>query len=54
MDPLTLMAAPAASATYVGTGWVSISVPNLVVILAMILIFVLAIMLPFPKDRDRP
>jgi len=40
-------------ATYLQAGWLSISVPNLLVILLMIVIFVLAIVLPFPKDRDR-
>jgi hypothetical protein len=52
MDPLMLAAALEDPATYVGTGWVSISVPNLVVILLMVLIFVLAILLPFPKGKD--
>ena len=41
------------TATYVGWGWLSISVPNLIVILVMIVLFVLAILLPFPKGRDR-
>ena len=39
------------SASYLGWGWLSISVPNLIVILVMILLFVLAIVLPFPTDR---
>jgi hypothetical protein len=39
------------SATYVGVGWLSISVPNLIVILVMIVLFVLAILIPFPTDR---
>ncbi len=39
------------SASYLEWGWLSISVPNLIVILVMILLFVLAIVLPFPKDR---
>jgi len=39
-------------ATYLDLGWLSISVANLVVILVMIVIFLLAILLPFPKDRD--
>jgi hypothetical protein len=39
-------------AHYLTWGWLSISLPNLIVILLMILIFVLAILLPFPKDRD--
>ena len=40
-------------ATYVGWGWLSVSVPNLIVILVMIVLFVLAIVLPFPKGRDK-
>ena len=40
-------------ATYVGWGWLSISIPNLIVIRVMIVLFVLAIVLPFPKGRDK-
>ena len=40
-------------ATYVGLGWLSVSIPNLIVILVMIVLFVLAIVLPFPKGRDK-
>ena len=40
------------SANYLEWGWLSISVPNLIVILVMILLFALAIVLPFPKDRQ--
>jgi hypothetical protein len=40
-------------ATYLSWGWLSISVPNLIVIVVMILLFVLAILLPFPKGRDK-
>jgi hypothetical protein len=40
-------------AHYLTWGWLSISLPNLIVILLMIVLFVLAILLPFPKDRDR-
>ncbi|HET9649811.1 MAG TPA: hypothetical protein VFP34_16480 [Microlunatus sp.] len=39
------------SASYLEWGWLSISIPNLIVILVMILLFVLAIVVPFPKDR---
>ncbi|HTY72398.1 MAG TPA: hypothetical protein VMI11_08235 [Actinomycetes bacterium] len=39
-------------AHYLTWGWLSISVPNLLVILLMIAVFVLAVLLPFPKDRD--
>ncbi len=37
---------------YFHSGWFLISVANLVVILAMIALFVLAIAIPFPRDRD--
>jgi hypothetical protein len=40
-------------ATYLTWGWLSISVPNLLVIVLMVVLFVLAIALPFPKDRDQ-
>jgi hypothetical protein len=39
--------------TYLSWGWLSISVPNLIVIVAMVVLFVAAIALPFPKDRDQ-
>jgi hypothetical protein len=39
-------------ATYLKTGWLQISVSNLLVILLMLTIFALAIYLPFPKDED--
>jgi hypothetical protein len=38
---------------YLHSGWFLISVANLVVIVAMILVFALAIALPFPRDRKR-
>ena len=38
-------------ATYIDIGILSISVPNLLVILAMIGVFVAAILLPFPRHR---
>jgi hypothetical protein len=37
---------------YVHSGWFLISVANLVVIVAMIAVFVLAIAIPFPRHRD--
>ena len=37
---------------YIHAGWFLISVANLVVIVAMIAVFALAIVVPFPKDRD--
>ena len=39
---------------YVHWGVIQISVANLVVIGVMILIFVAALLLPFPKGRRRP
>ena len=39
-------------AHYLSWGWVSISVPNLAVIALMLVIFGLALFLPFPKDRS--
>ena len=45
-------------ATYLTWGWLSISVPNLVIVLATVAVFVLALVLPFPHDEadeeDRP
>jgi hypothetical protein len=36
---------------YVHSGWFLISVANLVVVLAMIAVFAIAIAIPFPRDR---
>jgi hypothetical protein len=36
---------------YIHWGWFQISLANLIVIVAMILVFVLAIVLPFPGRR---
>jgi hypothetical protein len=36
---------------YLHSGWFLISAANLAVILAMIVVFALAIVLPFPRDR---
>jgi hypothetical protein len=38
--------------TYFHWGWFSISVANLVVILVMIVVFLLALFVPFPKGRQ--
>ena len=38
---------------YVHSGWFLISVAYLVVIVAMVCVFVLAIALPFPRDGQR-
>jgi hypothetical protein len=37
---------------YLHSGWFLISVANLVVIVAMIAVFVLALVLPFPRDKS--
>ena len=39
---------------YVHSGWFLISVANLVVIAAMLLVFALAILLPFPGRKPPP
>ena len=39
-------------AHYVHWGWFQMSVPNLIVIVLMVAVFVLAIALPFPKGRE--
>ncbi len=52
MDQTFQLAGISDPATYLDAGWLSVSVPNLVVILAMFAIFVLAVVVPFPKDRD--
>jgi hypothetical protein len=41
-------------AKYLDWGPVQISVGNLVMILVIVVLFVLAILLPFPKGRKRP
>ena len=37
---------------YLHSGWFLISFANLAVIVAMIVVFVLAIWIPFPRDRE--
>lgn len=53
MDPYVLAVSLEQPATYLHWGWVQISVPNLVVILVMLLLFGLAVLLPFPQDRGQ-
>jgi hypothetical protein len=38
-------------ATYIQLGFIVISVPNLVVILTMVVLFVAALLVPFPGHR---
>lgn len=42
-----------AAGRYLSWGVLSISLTNLAIIITMIVIFVLAVTLPFPHDRDR-
>jgi hypothetical protein len=39
-------------ATYFEWGWLSISVPNLIVAIVMLLLFVGALVIPFPMPKD--
>jgi hypothetical protein len=39
-------------ATYLSWGWLGISLPNLVVMLLTLAVFVLAVLLPFPHHED--
>jgi len=41
------------SGTYIHWGFIQLSVANFVVIILMIVVFVLAILLPFPRRRSR-
>ena len=43
-----------AAGTYIHWGVVSISLTNLLVIVAMVVVFVLALVIPFPHDRGTP
>lgn len=54
MPPLDIVTAVSLNspATYLEWGWLAISVPNLIVVLATVLTFVLALVLPFPKEDD--
>ncbi|MEI7476574.1 MAG: hypothetical protein WCJ83_03915 [Actinomycetes bacterium] len=39
-------------ATYLKSGWLQISVSNLLVIVLMLLVFTLAVVLPFPGGKE--
>lgn len=39
-------------AGFVHWGFVNLSVPNVIVILVMLIVFVLALVVPFPKDES--
>ncbi|MCV2394322.1 hypothetical protein OEB99_08375 [Actinotalea sp. M2MS4P-6] len=47
-----LAAIPVDPSTYLTWGWLSISVPNLIMVLITVGIFVLALVLPFPGRHD--
>ncbi len=52
-----LAAVPVASSVaghYFHWGVISISVTNLLIILAMVVVFVLALVLPFPRGAEEP
>ena len=55
MSATSLLAGPNLNGTghYIHWGVIQISVANLIVILVMIALFVAAIVVPFPKGRDR-
>jgi hypothetical protein len=40
--------------TYIHWGVISISLTNLLIIAAMVVVFALAIVLPFPRGAERP
>jgi hypothetical protein len=46
------MGVPGAEARFLEYGWLSISIPNLIMITLMIVLFVLALVLPFPTGHD--
>jgi hypothetical protein len=43
-----------AAGTYVHWGVVSISLTNLLIIVGMVVVFVLALVIPFPHDHSGP
>ncbi len=47
-----LMSIPADPPTYLSWGWVSVSVPNLIGILASVALLLLALLLPFPTGHE--
>ena len=49
---MTLHAHSVLSGHYLDWGVISISVTNAAIILAMVVVFVLALVLPFPHSRD--
>lgn len=39
-------------ATYLNWGWVGISITNLIIVLLTMVVFILAVLLPFPRHED--
>lgn len=55
MTALAVVPAAAAGAgTYVHWGVISISMTNLLIILGMVVLFVLALVVPFPRPAEEP
>ncbi len=44
---------PAHAVAYLHVGVVQISIANLIVLIAMIVVFILALVVPFPRGHDR-
>ncbi|MFC5500904.1 hypothetical protein ACFPJ4_01475 [Lysinimonas soli] len=53
MESLLVRAAEGGGTIYLGWGAFTIQLGNFIVISAMIVLFVLALVLPFPKGRKR-
>jgi hypothetical protein len=53
MLPLLALAAQDGGTVYLGWGVFTIQLGNFIVIAAMVVLFVLALVLPFPKGRKR-
>lgn len=41
-------------ATYLSWGFILISIPNLLMIIGMIVLFILALLAPFPHGAEKP
>lgn len=50
--PITAAAVSAGAGTYLHWGVISVSLTNALIILAMVVVFVLAIVVPFPRARE--
>jgi hypothetical protein len=45
---------PVDPSTYLTWGWLSVSVPNLIMMVVTVVLFVLALVVPFPSGREEP